>query len=130
MTKGNPSADFFRDWEKQQREQESSARKSLRKACQQLAKLKVDTVTINYDGYGDSGTLDDPVALRDGKPFTLPGKLNERLLEIAEALLPGGWENGEGASGELLLNMKDRLFIRDHSWRVTQYEHEEEEIPL
>ena len=130
MTKDDPSANFFRDWEKQQREQESSARKSLRKACQQLAKLKVDTVTINYDGYGDSGTLDDPVALRDGKPFTLPDNLNDRLLEIAEAFLPGGWEDGEGACGEFLLNMTDCKFIRDHKWRVTQYEHEEEEIPL
>ena len=130
MTKGNPSSAFFRDWEKQQREQESSARKSLRKACQQLAKLKVDIVTINYDGYGDSGTLDDPVALRDGKPFTLPDKLNERLLEIAEAYLPGGWENGEGACGEIVLNILERRFTREHNWRVTEYEHDEEEIPL
>ncbi len=130
MTKDDSPSGFFRDWEKQQREQESSARKSLRKACQQLAKLKVDTLTISYDGYSDSGTLDDPVALRDGKTIKLPGKLNERLLAIAEAFLPGGWENGEGACGEFLLNMKDRLLIRDHSWRVTQYEHDEEEIPL
>ncbi len=130
MAQKDPSAEFFSEWKKQQRKQESSARKSLRTACRQLIKLKVDSVTISYDGYSDSGTLDDPVALQNGKTITLPDKLSERLLEIAEALLPGGWEIGEGACGEFLLNMTDRLFVRDHQWRVTQYEHEEEEIPL
>ena len=130
MAKKDPSAEFFREWRKQQRKQESSARRSLRSACRQLIKLNVDSVTITYDGYSDSGTLDDPVALQSGKTITLPEKLSERLLEIAEALLPGGWEIGEGACGELTLNLTDRLFIREHNWRVTQYEHEEEEISL
>ena len=130
MAKKDPSAEFFSEWKKQQRKQESSARRSLRRACRQLIKLKVDSVTISYDGYSDSGTLDDPVALQNGKTITLPDKLSERLLEIAEALLPGGWEIGEGACGEFLLNMTDRKFIREHNWRVTQYEHEEEDIPL
>ena len=45
--------DVLREWDKQQLERESSARKSLRKFCQQLVKLEVDIVTIKYDGYGD-----------------------------------------------------------------------------
>ncbi len=132
MTKAKTTSttDFISQWEQQQREQESLARKSLQKACQQLAKRKVDIVTITYDGYGDSGTVEDPVALRNGKPVKLSHKLNELLLETAEALLPGGWEINDGACGEFVLNIKDRKFLREHNWRVTEYEHEEEEILL
>ena len=129
-TKTNPSSDFLREWEKQHEEQKASARKSLRKFCQQLVKLGVDTVTINYDGYGDSGTLEDPLAFQNGEPVELPSKLNDLLLEFAESYLPGGWENSDGACGTIVLNIKDRKFFREHCWRYTEYEHDEEEILL
>ena len=129
-TKTNPSADSLREWEKQQEEQKASARKSLRRFCRQLVKLGVDTVTINYDGYGDSGTLEDPLALQNGQPVELPGKLNDLLLEFAESYLPGGWENSDGACGTIVLNIKERRFFREHCWRHTEFEHDEEEILL
>ena len=129
-TKTNPSSDFLREWEKQQEEQKASARKSLRRFCRQLVKLGVDTVTINYDGYGDSGTLEDPLALQNDKPVELPSKLNDLLLEFAESYLPGGWENSDGACGTIVLNIKERKFFREHCWRYTEYEHDEEEILL
>ena len=129
-TKTNPSSDFLREWEKQQEEQKASARKSLRKFCQQLVKLGVDIVTINYDGYGDSGTLEDPLAFQNDKPVELPSKLNDLLVEFAESYLPGGWENNDGACGTFVLNIKDRKFSREHCWRHMDYEHDEEEILL
>ena len=128
--KANPSSDFLREWEKQQEEQKASARKSLRKSCRQLVKLGVDTVTITYDGYGDSGILEDPLALQNDKPVELPSKLNDLLLEFAESYLPGGWENSDGACGTIVLNIKDRKFSREHCWRHTEYESDEEEILL
>ena len=127
-TKTNPSSDFLSEWDKQQ--QKASARKSLRKFCQQLVKLGVDTVTIKYDGYGDSGTLEDPLAFQNDKPVELPRKLNDLLLEFAESYLPGGWENNDGACGTFVLNIKERRFFREHCWRHTEYEHDEEEILL
>ncbi len=129
-TKANPTSDFLGEWEKQQKKQNAEARRTLRKACRQLVKLEVDIVTITYDGYGDSGTLEDPVALQNGKTVELPAKLNQLLLEFAESFLPGGWEINDGACGEFVLNIKDRKFIREHSWRSTEYEYEEEEILL
>lgn len=129
-TKTTPSSDFLREWEKQQEEQKASARKSLRKFCQQLVKLEVDTVTINYDGYGDSGIMEDPLAFQNDKPVELPSKLNDLLLDFAESYLPGGWENSDGACGTFVLNIKDRKFFREHCWRYTEYEHDEEEILL
>ena len=129
-TKTNPSSDFLSDWDKQQKKQESLARKSLRKFYQQLVKLGVDIVTIRYDGYGDSGTMEDPLAFQNGKPVELPGKLNDLLLEFAESYLPGGWENCDGACGEFVLNITDRKFFREHCWRHTEYESDEEEILL
>lgn len=125
-----PSTDFLSELDKRQREEQLSARKSLRKYCRQLAKLGVEIVTINYDGYGDSGTVEDPVALKDGKPLKLPDKLTELLVQFVEAYLPFGWEINDGACGEVVLNVKDRRFSREHCWRQTSYEHEEEEIPL
>ena len=129
-TKTTPSSDFLREWGKQQQEQEASARKSLRKFCQQLVKLGVDTVTINYDGYGDSGILEDPLAFQNDKPVELSRKLNDLLLEFAESYLPGGWENNDGACGTFVLNIKDRKFSREHCWRHTEYESDQEEILL
>ena len=129
-TKPNPSSDFFRKWEKQQKKRESAARKSLRKCCQQLVKLGVDIVTIRYDGYGDSGTMEDPLAFQNGEPVELPRKLNDLLLDFAESYLPGGWENCDGACGEFVLNITDRKFFREHCWRHTEYESDEEEILL
>lgn len=126
----NPPSDFLKEWEKQQKKQKAEARKTLRKACCQLAKLEVDIVTIKYDGYGDSGTLEDPAAFRNEKPVILPRRLNNLLLEFAESFLPGGWENSDGACGEFVLNIKERKFTRDHCWRNTEFEHDEEEILL
>ena len=130
MTKTDPATAIFSDWDKQQQKQEAAARKSLRKFCQQLVKLGVDSVTINYDGYGDSGTMEDPLALQNDKPVELPRKLNDLLLEFAESYLPGGWEINDGACGEFVLNIKDHKFFREHCWRHTEYEHDEEEILL
>ena len=130
MTKTDPATAIFSDWDKQQKKQESLARKSFRRFCPQLVKLQVDSVTINYDGYSDSGTLEDPLALQNDKPVKLPRKLNDLLLEFAESYLPGGWENNDGACGTFVLNIKDRKFFREHCWRHTEYEHEEEAILL
>ena len=130
MTKTAPATAIFSDWDKQQKKQESSVRKSLRRFCRQLVKLQVDTVTINYDGYGDSGTMEDPLAFQNDKPVRLTRKLNDLLLEFAESYLPGGWENNDGACGEFVLNIKDRKFSREHCWRHMDYEHDEEEILL
>ena len=128
--KANPSSDFLRQWEKQQQDQERLARNSLRKCCQQLVKIEVDIVTIKYDGYGDSGTVEDPLAFQNGKAVELPGELIDLLVELAESYLPGGWEINDGACGEFVLNVKDRKFSREHCWRSTEYEHEEEDILL
>ena len=129
-TKANPSSDFFREWEKQQEEQKASARKSLRKYCQQLVKLGVDIVTINYDGYGDNGIMEDPLALQNDKPVELPRKLNDQLVDLLESYLPGGWEDNDGACGKFVLDIKERKFFREHCWRHTEYESDEEEILL
>ncbi len=129
-TKTNPSADSLREWDKQQQAQKASARKSLRRFCQQLVKLEVDIVTINYDGYGDSGILEDPLALQNEKPVELPRRLTDRLLDFAESYLPGGWGDNDGACGTFVLNIKDRKFFREHCWRHTEYESDEEEILL
>ena len=130
MTKTDPATAIFSDWDKRQKKRESAARKSLRKFCPQLVKLGVDSVTINYDGYGDSGTMEDPLALKDGKPVELQGKLNDLLLEFAESYLPGGWEINDGACGTFVLNIKERRFFREHCWRHTEFEHDEEDILL
>lgn len=128
--KTKPASDFLRDWEKQQQEQEFMARKSLRKTCRQLVKLGVDIVTIKYDGYSDSGTVEDPMAFQNGKPVELPRKLNDQLVEFAESYLPDGWEINDGACGEFVINVKDRRLSREHCWRHTDYEHDQEEILL
>ncbi|WP_417850270.1 DUF6878 family protein [Thalassoglobus sp.] len=130
MPDPEPLADALSCWQKKQREQELIAREKLRDACNQLADLGVDKVVISYDGYGDSGTVESPIAYCGEDSFDLSDELKEVLTDTADANLPCGWEINDGAFGELTLDVQARKLTREHNWRVTEYQTEEEDIPL
>lgn len=130
MSDAEPLTDALARWEKRQCEQELIAREKLRDACNQLAELGVEKVVISYDGYGDSGTVEPPIAYCGDESIELSDELKETLTDTADANLPCGWEINDGAFGELTLDVQARKLTREHNWRVTEYQTEEEDIPL
>ena len=98
--------------------------------CEQLAERGIDEVRIAYDGYGDSGCVENIAATASGQPVELDSALERTLGDSACELLPPGWENNEGAYGELVLDVPSRKLTREHHWRIEATEYEEEEIEL
>ena len=105
------------------------AQQALRDVCQKLDALGVQTVTVTYDGVGDSGAVED-IAFEPAPAGGVPDALRAAIEEFAYEALPGGWEINEGAFGALTLHVRERRLRREHSWRVTTTEEEEEELDL
>ena len=110
-----------------------------------LEAISAATVTINYDGGGDEGQINQVSAeAADGTPVALPEIACERFrtgydgrvsvdvtsLEAAleeigcEALAAyqAGWENGDGAFGTVTIDVAARKATLDHNAYVTSSE--------
>lgn len=109
---------------------EAAKTETLKALCTEFKKRRITRVAIPYDGYGDEGTIQDAQAFRKDKPVPLPSDLAEALDRIAEDWLPYGWENDQGAYGELILDVPEAKLTRAHHWRVETTEYEEEEFSL
>ena len=119
-------SDYLRAVEQERRQ----AEQQLAELCPQLASLGVQQVEIQYDGYGDSGAIEELHALAGEHRLELPEDLSQALTSAAECLLPWGWENNEGAFGKFILEVAQRQIRREHNWRVESTEYEEETIEL
>lgn len=120
------------DWmvkyhERRNRERDEAV-KQMSDVCSALMELNVAQVRMSYDGYGDSGMVEGVIATREGEDdaIELPTGVRDQLIAAAETLLPDGWENNEGAFGELVLNVLQRSLTREHNWRVESTEYDEE----
>lgn len=113
-----------------QREREN-ARQTFTELCAALKEMNVSEVRIQYDGYSDSGAVEDVSAKGpDGEEVEIPASFEGELAGAAEFLLPDGWENGEGAFGEIVLDVASRRVTREHNWRFESSEYEEESWEL
>ena len=110
-----------------------------------LSAANIATVTVSYDGGGDEGSVHDIAAYRaDNTLADLPEvdcqkfELNfnrtvttkmvsleaavKAFADTALEALHGGWENGEGAFGELVIDVAVGSATLDHSDRYVSYE--------
>jgi len=126
MSESDSPADWMSAYQERLERERTEARQSMRKACDELVSLGVAEVRIEYDGYGDSGTVEGVTAAGPAGEFEIPADLNEALISAAEQLLPEGWENNSGAFGELVLDVAQRRLTREHNWRVEESEYDEE----
>lgn len=76
----------------------------------------ISEFTVDYNGGGDSGYVEDTAYFRDGS-FQCP----EYFQDLIYAQLPGGWEINEGSSGNCEFNLDDMTGIINH----TEYYDEE-----
>jgi hypothetical protein len=99
-----------------------------------LAEIGIHTVTVGFDGYGDSGQIEsieafdaagNPLSLPDNRPVRFRGEettLREAIETLAYACLEEaqpGWEIDDGAYGTFVFAVPDRSITLDHKARFT-----------
>lgn len=114
-------------YEERREQERKQIRASLKKQLRRLKKLGITSVHLSYDGCGDSGAIEDVKAFgADGGLLDLPDELERELTAAGEQLLPDGWENNDGAFGDLVLDVAGGRLERQHNWRIQESEYEEE----
>jgi hypothetical protein len=94
---------------------------SRAEVLQQLRDLGVETATAEYDGYGDSGQLEDPQFGSVEVPGVLATAVQNLFYDLLEEEQPG-WELNEGSCGQFRWNIQaDRINLA-HTTRVEEYE--------
>src|SRR3546814_8788597 len=112
-------------------------------AC--LASAGITLVTVTFDGYGDSGQIEDVAAFIGDQPAELPGGTvdvmrldhgadqpvanhlspSEAIEDLAYDLLRQthcGWENNDGAYGEFTFDVTAGTITLDYNERYTASE--------
>ena len=87
----------------------------------ELRALDVTRIAVQYEGYGDSGNVEDVVVTPD--TITLTEELRRRVedfgWDFAYALIPG-FENNEGGYGELTWSLEADKIDVSHSNRYIE----------
>ena len=142
----------FRLYEKSRLARKAEAKSLRGKIMTALVAAGAKSVTVSFDGYGDSGEVGDPAVapkeaesvLEEFVPDTpheasewVDGKVNhqtrdrtvaEAIAELCYALLEnhGGWEINEGSFGEFTIDPAADEINLTFNRRVETYETDEE----
>lgn len=110
-----------------------------------LAASGITQVTVSFDGYGDSGQIEDISAIGAGGHMALPeteisiattswgnAEITEHRMAVREAVeqlvydclaqTHPGWENNDGAYGEFTFDVAARVIALEHNERFTATE--------
>ncbi len=116
-----------------------------------LAAAHIATLRIFYDGGGDEGQISEISAFdAENEPMAIPdvgcerhqlqynctilvdvvalAQALENLAETALEALYAGWEDGEGACGEVIINVATRTVTLDHNSRFVSYNTTHQEL--
>jgi hypothetical protein len=111
-----------------------------------LAALGVTSITVDFDGEGDSGQINSVAAFINDQPFQLPTtaltihhsswgsedlmpretRLEQAIEDVCYGYLEqtnGGWENNDGAYGEFTLSVATREIELDFNQRFSDSHH-------
>jgi hypothetical protein len=77
-----------------------------------------NSVTISYDGSGDSGALEQNGITSDGRSVDIPSDIEYICYSQLEQF--SGWEINEGSSGEIVIT-NDSLIV-DHYWNKEEWD--------
>lgn len=110
-----------------------------------LSEARITSVTVQFDGYGDSGGIENVHAEADGSEIALPEgsvtlfTLGWRETEPTEKIMPlgdaighmvyellgqthGGWENNAGAYGEFIFDVAAETITLEFNMRFEDTE--------
>jgi hypothetical protein len=89
-----------------------------------LSRQGIATVTVTYDGEGDSGQIQEIHALNAAdKSIDLSHDLRDQVDEFTWGVLDsyhGGFENNDGGYGELTIDVAARTVLLDHNDRIVE----------
>lgn len=86
-----------------------------------LRQAGIAGVTVEYDGYGDDGCIQDLVAtVVGGGEIELAEDLRELVEDYVWGRLPGGWETDDGSFGEVEFDVTAGTVTFEHSQRHTK----------
>ena len=136
------------DWQKQARDRDRLAAEILDEnktaLFGALSDAGIATVTVHFDGYGDSGQIEEIEAEAAGTTVALP----ERRIEIASPLpdgsgvqwtpltvreaieelsydcldqIHGSWGNNDGAFGDFTFDVASRAITLEYNERFTEF---------
>lgn len=111
-----------------------------------LAQAGITSVEVTFDGYGDSGQIEDITAKAGDKNVALPAvnleiahaewgspdtvrvihSLKDAIEQLAYDFLRethAGWENNEGAYGDFHFDVTDRTITLDYNERIETSEY-------
>lgn len=91
-----------------------------------LAEAGVASITLEYDGSGDSGQYEGCTAHNAvGEEIEVDDGLIDDLQELCdEEVLPSGYENNDGGYGEITVDVPTRTIELSHNQRFTDTEWE------
>ena len=110
-----------------------------------LALAGVTRVVVSFDGYGDSGQIENVEAQAGDDPATMPGAAIEIAEAVGDQIEPKrssvsisdaveslaydvlekthcGWENGDGAYGDVIFDVAEGAITLDYNERFTASE--------
>ncbi len=117
----DPQINFAETMAKWQAERDAANKAARSELLPRLRALGVTEVIAEYEGYGDSGNVEDVVVTPD--TITLTEELRRRVedfgWDFAYALSPG-FENNEGGYGELIWSLETDKIDVSHSNRYIE----------
>jgi len=124
----NPKINFAETMANWQAEREAANKAARGALLAQLRALGITQVTAEYEGYGDSGNIEDvtvqPVGI--GLPDDLSTKVGDFAWAVAYDQHPG-FENNEGGYGTLTWDIVADSITLDHADRYVECSHSYDE---
>jgi hypothetical protein len=133
-------------WREQERRADELRRSNKAVLFDTLATAGIDTVVVTFDGYGDSGQIENIDARAGAETVTVPSndieiarsewgssEIDRSVQSVHDAIATlvydmlrqthSGWENNDGAYGEFTFDVAERTIVLDYNERYTSSEH-------
>ena len=119
---------FAETMAKWQAEREAANKAARSELLPQLRALRITEVVAEYEGYGDSGNIEDVTVQPAG--IELPGDLRTKVEDFAWSVAyhqHPGFENNEGGYGTLTWDVTADSITLDHADRYVECSHSHDE---
>jgi hypothetical protein len=104
--------------------EQAAAKAALLAECKNLARDGITFVAAHFDGSGDNGVTEDVKCYSSEEYDYAPTPVKHdasHLQKHFEALVPCGFEIDAGGFGDVVLNVKARKIIVEHTERIEDY---------